>query len=60
MSKEIALKAIQDFDVREYVEEYEFRGDGDYMPNDQEKTLIEDAILGAVGIIEERIRSLSA
>lgn len=36
--------------VHEYVESYEFRGDQDYTPNDHEKALIEDAILGFLGL----------
>lgn len=29
-----------------YAQEYEFRGDTDYTPNDGERTMIEDAIIG--------------
>ena len=32
--------------VGEYVEEYEFRGDTDYAPNEQERMVMQDAIEG--------------
>lgn len=57
MTTETALKALREFDAHEYVDGYEFRGDGDYTPTDHEKALIEDAILGAIGAIEDRIRA---
>jgi len=40
-------------DIHAYVEGYEWRGDGDYTPNEQERTLIEDAIHGYVGEVEQ-------
>jgi hypothetical protein len=55
---EATLKAIRDFRVRDYVNDYEFRGDSDYAPNEHEKALIEDALLGAIALIEEQIKSV--
>lgn len=34
--------------VRPFVENYEFRGDSDYTPNDDEKALLEDALHGFI------------
>lgn len=54
----VAVKALLNFDVREYVDEYEFRGDaGDYQPTERERVLLEDAIAGVVGSIHDAIRS---
>lgn len=38
----------------QFAQEYEFRGDTDYTPNDGERTMIEDAICGYLAAIEER------
>lgn len=57
MMAETALRVLREFDAHHYAEDYEFRADGDYKPNEQEKALIEDAVLGALGVVEERIRS---
>lgn len=52
--------------VHEYVENYEFRGDGDYTPNEGECVLIEDAIhgfiaeLGQLGLIVHPPRAENA
>lgn len=43
-----------------YAQEYEFRGDGgDYVPTDGERTMIEDAILGYLGEVEEARAALA-
>ncbi len=42
--------------VAEYVAEYEFRGDGDYTPNEVEKSLIYDSISGLIE--DEEFREL--
>ena len=34
--------------VAEYVADYEFRGENDYSPTDDERTMIEDAIHGFI------------
>ena len=46
---------ISTMTVSEFVNEYEFRGDADYTPNDHEKTLIEDAIHGWIASQEEAL-----
>ena len=43
-----------------YAQEYEFRGDTDYTPSDFERTMIEDAICGYLGEIEDCRAALSA
>lgn len=48
--------ALIDIDIHEEVEGYEWRGDGDYTPNDQEKALLEDFGNGLIGRIDEVIR----
>lgn len=51
---EKAAARVKEWDsVHEYVERYEFRGDQDYTPNDHEKALIEDAINGYVGAMND-------
>lgn len=53
------VKLFVGFDVEGYVEEYELAGDdGDYSPNEEEKTLIADAIHGVVFKIHEELRKL--
>jgi len=48
------LKVVQEFDVDDYVQAYEVRGDdGDYMPDDDEQFLIKDALAGALSDILE-------
>ena len=46
------------YDVHAYVADYEFRGDGDYTPNETEKLLIEDAVAGAIGDLHEKLLSV--
>lgn len=54
-----AVKLFVGFDVEAYVDEYELRGDeGDYSPNEQEKTLLVDAIYSVVGNLHESMRKL--
>lgn len=49
-----AIKA-EEARLREYLADYEFRGDnGDYTPNEQERTLIEDALRGWLAEEEQR------
>jgi len=49
------------YDVEDYVEEYEFCGDGgDYSPNEQEKTILVDAIYGVVSDLHGKYRAISA
>lgn len=45
---------FQLINIHEEVEGYEFRGDGDYTPNDQEKALLEDFGNGLIGRICRR------
>lgn len=57
--REQALAVLRDINIHEEVEGYEWRGDGDYMPNDQEKALLEDFGGGLIGRVEEVILALS-
>ena len=53
------VKLFVGFDVEAYVAEYELRSDdGCYAPNEQEKTLIHDAIYGVIGNLHEELRKL--
>ena len=53
-----AAALIGAFDVEDYVAGYEFRGDGgDYMPNDQDRSLLIDAIHGAIGEMQDNLRN---
>ncbi len=53
------VKLFVGFDVEDYVEDYELRGaGGDYTPNEQEKTLITDAVYGVIGNLHEELRKL--
>jgi hypothetical protein len=55
------VKLFVGFDVETYVNEYELRGDeGDYSPNEKEKTLMVDAIYGVVSNLHEAVRKLSS
>lgn len=54
-------EALEKFDVEEYVNAYEVRGDdGDYTPNDDEKFYIKDALAGAISDILEDWKALSS
>lgn len=53
-------EAIRSVNIHEEANNYEWRGDGDYTPNEQEKALLEDFGNGLVGAIEDAIRALSA
>jgi hypothetical protein len=54
-----AVKLFVGFDVEGYVEEYEFcADDGYYTPNDNEKSLLIDAIYGVVGDLHEKLRAI--
>ena len=48
----IQQMALARFNVHEYVDDYEYRGDQDYKPNEHERALLEDAICGAIAEIE--------
>ena len=53
-----AAALIGAFDVEDYVAGDEFRGDGgDYMPNDQDRSLLIDAIHGAIGEMQDNLRN---
>jgi hypothetical protein len=53
------VKLFVGFDVEGYVEEYELCSDGgDYTPNEQERTLLVDAIYGVVSNLHEELRKI--
>lgn len=57
MSSEDFKKLLISVNVADYARDYEFRGDYDYKPNDNEQTLIEDAIHGFLHELEMTFRN---
>lgn len=53
------IKIVQETNVHQEAQEYEFRGDFDYTPNEVERTLLEDFGNGLVSTIVDRIKSPS-
>jgi hypothetical protein len=47
-----ARDVLHEFDVHQYVSDYEFRADQDYKPNEHEQAILEDAINGVISGIE--------
>lgn len=53
------VKLFVGYDVEGYVEHYEFvSNDGEYSPNEQEKTLIDDAISGVICELHEQLQKI--
>lgn len=53
-------EAISSVNIHDEANNYEWRGDGDYTPNEQEKALLEDFGNVLVGTIEDVIRALDS
>lgn len=51
-------EAINSVNIHEEANSYEWRGDGDYTPSDQEKSLLEDFGHSLVAAIEDAVRAI--
>lgn len=46
-------------DVDEYADNYEFRGEDDYTPNEEERVLIRDALYGYESIVTDEVIAIN-
>jgi len=53
------LNAIRDFNVHQEAAEYEWRGDGDYTPNDHERAMLEDFGNGLMSRLADMVEEKS-
>lgn len=56
-SRHMVASALAEINIHQETENYEWRGDGDYTPNEKERSLLEDFGNGLISTVQERIRA---
>lgn len=52
-----AMKMLGDFNVEDYVGQFEVRGDADYKPNEREQEILIHFAHGLIADLQEKIRN---